>query len=972
MSKSIPVWIAALSLQTMLTGCEGCEGSPFSRLVPMMVPSQTEITLDPGWIGYTVSRDVKLQNVGTADVMVRRITLAGDGFRLPDAHTDVIVAVNTALTVEVEFAPTREGAHSGSLAITSNADNAPELTIALNGNGHTPPDCDDDNPCSVDAFDPELGSCQHQLLDEVPCQDNDLCTEATECVEGVCKGTAVNCPEPPDQCKIGFCDPAEGCRYIQDPEACDDVNPCTRDICDPTAGCLPPSYVPDGTPCAAMDGCRAIHLCLLGTCTEFEVPDGTPCADGDFCTVEDHCQAGECVGTTVAIEPEVMGQDYLVGGRHSEVTFLPDGRLVVGDGGGTIVDSYNTMQVGFVFQVFDLSGPEPVRDAIGTFARDARRMIALYAVSDDRFISFANALQSDVRVYGITEAGAVEERFNVTPSGRTISHAAAAEGVLYLCDPGASEILIRDISGEAPGTLNVVSAPEGCRALLVDPTTSSLWVSDGDGSGLGKMLYRYDLADPLTPQPGPGLGWYRRDDPGRKRTIVSADIHSGTVAVGVELGSGSEQEVFFLDAVYTGDDPPVARATTIRGPLQLTPDALYLLGDGQLRHYPRIGDGLGQFDQVLVAATAGDDFEAWNSWVAVEGGTRGSMRLFSWTASSGEERSLPGQGASYLLRAMDNRVVSYSHDALHTWSVSPSGTVSPTNGTLFSSQVGIYRVPTLLPIGGAHTFGSWDPADTYWYSQQVTMVDAGNVALPAVLGTLELDDLDYNHPHVAIGDHLFTFRKGYDGEPRPLQLLRYDIPEAGFGDELPYTVILEYQPQGLDSLYSHQVMAADQRNEDLVLLAWSDHNVPTQLHLLQLDEAHTSAQEIGWGTIPGGLMSMKLRGDLVAALLDDGYPASLFSGTTLHVGTITGPDALTTRSLEIPDANHILLFDGVNVLVATKQGIVYVRVEQDELRQIGLLETLQPPVSVAPVGNMLAIGANTTLTVASPPCPPID
>ncbi|MEZ4265968.1 MAG: putative metal-binding motif-containing protein [Myxococcota bacterium] len=73
--------------------------------------------------------------------------------------------------------------------------------------------------------------------------------------------------------------------------SCDDENPCTRDQCDSTLGCLhiPDNALPcdDGTPCTVGDTCQD------GTCTGGDEPD---CDDGNACT-DDYCEegSGECM-----------------------------------------------------------------------------------------------------------------------------------------------------------------------------------------------------------------------------------------------------------------------------------------------------------------------------------------------------------------------------------------------------------------------------------------------------------------------------------------------------------------------------------------------------------------------------------------------------------------------------------------------------------------------------------------------------
>jgi Dictyostelium (slime mold) repeat len=89
------------------------------------------------------------------------------------------------------------------------------------------------------------------------CADGDLCNGAERCAGGIC----VAAP----------------------PLVCDDADPCTRDFCDPAAGCV-----------HAEDQCAS-------DCTG--APDGTRCADGTICTRGDACAGDVCVpGPAVACD----------------------------------------------------------------------------------------------------------------------------------------------------------------------------------------------------------------------------------------------------------------------------------------------------------------------------------------------------------------------------------------------------------------------------------------------------------------------------------------------------------------------------------------------------------------------------------------------------------------------------------------------------------------------------------------------
>ena len=114
-------------------------------------------------------------------------------------------------------------------------------------------DCNDDNECTDDSCDPELG-CVFSDTDGV-CDDGNLCTEGDTCAEGVCAGTLLEC---------------------------DDDNECTKDDCDPFQGC---TNQPTSGPCDDGDGCTVDDLCGDdGICV------GAPCGLQGL-----SCVAGECV-----------------------------------------------------------------------------------------------------------------------------------------------------------------------------------------------------------------------------------------------------------------------------------------------------------------------------------------------------------------------------------------------------------------------------------------------------------------------------------------------------------------------------------------------------------------------------------------------------------------------------------------------------------------------------------------------------
>ena len=95
--------------------------------------------------------------------------------------------------------------------------------------------CDDGNPCTDDACDLIGGGCVHKD-NELPCEDNNLCTVGTVCAAASC-GAPVNCddgnPCTADSCSAGNCSHVAIANCCASDAACDDSDACTLDSCKP-------------------------------------------------------------------------------------------------------------------------------------------------------------------------------------------------------------------------------------------------------------------------------------------------------------------------------------------------------------------------------------------------------------------------------------------------------------------------------------------------------------------------------------------------------------------------------------------------------------------------------------------------------------------------------------------------------------------------------------------------------------------
>lgn len=312
----------------LLSACSDCDGDGLDELVPLITPSSDAMVLGPVYVGASETKAVSLRSSGTAPVELRAVRIDGDAaFELTTSAAGIL-APGTTKELEVTFVPAAPGAFSASLIVESDAENDPELVLAVVATALAPEPCDDNNECTAEIFNASLGTCVTTWLSGA-CDDGSGCTSDDRCFEGACVGTALLCGAD-NMCEIGVCAASEGCLSLPDPDVCDDDNPCTIDSCDAAAGC---STAPaaDGTPCAAPSGCEQARVCLSGTCVAVDVPDGTPCVDGDLCTIMDVCQDGLCSGTRVEREPEVMGTLHTFGIASSAAVVLDDGSLLFRD-----------------------------------------------------------------------------------------------------------------------------------------------------------------------------------------------------------------------------------------------------------------------------------------------------------------------------------------------------------------------------------------------------------------------------------------------------------------------------------------------------------------------------------------------------------------------------------------------------------------------------------------------------------------
>ena len=201
--------------------------------------------------------------------------------------------------------------------------------------------CTTNDDCTADAL--ALGACELALCDSTlqvcvvghakpytPCDDGDSCTLEDFCQAGACTGSGTRACDDLNPCTDNGCEPALGCVFVANTSPCSDGNTCTDDdvcgdgLCQGTVSaacvCL------DHADCADLDDddlCNGTLGCFDGVCgvdaatvttcdTSLDTAcrrttcnpttgqceqtdfDGVQCTDGNTCTEGDTCVAGLC------------------------------------------------------------------------------------------------------------------------------------------------------------------------------------------------------------------------------------------------------------------------------------------------------------------------------------------------------------------------------------------------------------------------------------------------------------------------------------------------------------------------------------------------------------------------------------------------------------------------------------------------------------------------------------------------------
>lgn len=189
----------------------------------------------------------------------------------------------------------------GKLLMTGGAQGA---TVLASSELYTPVSPDDNNSCTVDAWNPALGQLTHTTLPNgAACDDGNACTQTDTCQSGVCMGNNPVVCTASDQCHYaGTCNPGTGaCSNPVKPNAtpCNDGNGCTQSDKCQSGVCVGTNPVV----CTALNECHDVGTCdpSAGACSNPIKPIGTACSsDGNVCTTDACDAAGACAHPALA------------------------------------------------------------------------------------------------------------------------------------------------------------------------------------------------------------------------------------------------------------------------------------------------------------------------------------------------------------------------------------------------------------------------------------------------------------------------------------------------------------------------------------------------------------------------------------------------------------------------------------------------------------------------------------------------
>ena len=156
--------------------------------------------------------------------------------------------------------------------------------------------------CFVGVCNEESGACEVQAAEDgTSCDDGNWCTINDVCAGGVCVGTTRDCLDE-DGCTKDVCDENLGrCTHVVQPKPGAEGPPstCSNGLDDDCDG-LVDEHDPNCFVCTIDSDCNDNNQCTIDECVDSKcrntpVEEFTPCPDDSFCNGEEVCYGGVCI-----------------------------------------------------------------------------------------------------------------------------------------------------------------------------------------------------------------------------------------------------------------------------------------------------------------------------------------------------------------------------------------------------------------------------------------------------------------------------------------------------------------------------------------------------------------------------------------------------------------------------------------------------------------------------------------------------
>ena len=329
-SRSISRSSGVLFLNAALLASFVSCGAEELSLKPPYFAASTDV-IDFGEVGLGGEEEQTLYIINKGDKTLQLEPANGNtlGGVFGIVLTDAEILPMADSVARVVFQPLVSATYETTMTISNDSLNQPSFTVTLRGVGIRTDPCEGvvcyapPSSCFSAYGECHDGACIYTALTAVACNDNDPCTLNDTCQDGTCRGTSRDCSAPPQTvCRDsqalltydpqGTCE-AGVCRYLSRDVSCqhgcqgglcegdlcaggcDDGNPCTRDSCRASVGCV---HEPNsGASCVAPSG-----DCPLGTCVD------TTCVSvaGTTCVAE--VRVDLCADTQIAGVCSANGQ----------------------------------------------------------------------------------------------------------------------------------------------------------------------------------------------------------------------------------------------------------------------------------------------------------------------------------------------------------------------------------------------------------------------------------------------------------------------------------------------------------------------------------------------------------------------------------------------------------------------------------------------------------------------------------------